>query len=80
MKAWRWSLIVSAETKLGINFNGLEVIVNIQTYCLHIIREAIKITNHTHNLISEDGYRLSKPWLRLFPSKPTTQPLSLKNH
>jgi hypothetical protein len=36
----------SAETKHSIDFDRIEVINNIQTYCPLIVREATKITKH----------------------------------
>jgi hypothetical protein len=61
----------STATRHGIDSDKTEVIANISSYRLHIIRE---LSKHPHNLNCEDGYRLSKAWLHLFSSKPRILP------
>jgi hypothetical protein len=55
-----------AEMKHSIGFEMAEVIDNIHTYCLRLVREVIEMTEHSRNFKCKDGRRLSKARLELF--------------
>lgn len=61
------------------HFWQAEVTVNNYVYCSCIIIIIIAIYKCTQKFNQEDKFRLSKPWLHLFPPTPSTHPPFLNN-
>jgi hypothetical protein len=58
----KWSAVAAypAEIKYSIDFYIAEVMDNIHTQCLRIIKEANETTEHSRNFKRKDGCSLSK--------------------